>query len=281
MSPCSSTYRTSGSRPAIRGAGSRSPARTRLGRQPGQGPVDRPHLVELVGHQPRCPPSAVGASSVWSTTRPCRAACRLLLPEGVHLLGRVEPVLLAADLDVPGRQLAVLRLGEERRQGHARGAPGRSSDPSSSVEDRPSGRRGGRSRSARLAGRDRGVVPSSPRRFSSPVISSAVCMKRTFFFCVTLNSGGRATKMCPSSISLPHLAVEERQQQRADVLAVHVGVGQDDDLAVAQPARCPRSLPMSTPMAAIRLAISLLSSSFSSRAFSTLSTLPRSGRIAW
>ena len=30
-----------------------------------------------------------------------------------------------------------------------------------------------------------------------------------------------------------HLAVEERQQQRADVRAVHVGVGHDDDLAVA------------------------------------------------
>ena len=30
-----------------------------------------------------------------------------------------------------------------------------------------------------------------------------------------------------------HLAVEERQQQRADVRAVHVGVGHDDDFAVA------------------------------------------------
>src|SRR5262249_29593335 len=31
-----------------------------------------------------------------------------------------------------------------------------------------------------------------------------------------------------------HLAVEERQQQRADVLAVHVGVGEDDDALVAE-----------------------------------------------
>ncbi len=33
---------------------------------------------------------------------------------------------------------------------------------------------------------------------------------------------------------LRHLAVEEREQQRADVRAVHVGVGHDDDPAVAQ-----------------------------------------------
>ena len=33
---------------------------------------------------------------------------------------------------------------------------------------------------------------------------------------------------------LPHLPVEERQQQRADVRAVDVGVGHDDDLVIAQ-----------------------------------------------
>ena len=33
---------------------------------------------------------------------------------------------------------------------------------------------------------------------------------------------------------LRHLPVEERQQQRADVRAVHVGIGHDDDLVVAQ-----------------------------------------------
>jgi hypothetical protein len=33
---------------------------------------------------------------------------------------------------------------------------------------------------------------------------------------------------------LRHLPIEERQQQRADVRAVHVGVGHDDDLVVAQ-----------------------------------------------
>ena len=34
-----------------------------------------------------------------------------------------------------------------------------------------------------------------------------------------------------------HVAVDERQQQRRDVMAVGVGVGEDDDLAVAQPRR--------------------------------------------
>ena len=33
---------------------------------------------------------------------------------------------------------------------------------------------------------------------------------------------------------LRHLPVKERQQQRADVGAVHVGIGHDDDAAVAQ-----------------------------------------------
>jgi uncharacterized protein YunC (DUF1805 family) len=33
---------------------------------------------------------------------------------------------------------------------------------------------------------------------------------------------------------LGHLAEEERQQERANVRAVHVGVRHDDDLAVAQ-----------------------------------------------
>ena len=37
---------------------------------------------------------------------------------------------------------------------------------------------------------------------------------------------------------LPHVAVEERQQQRADVRAVHVGIGHDDDLVVARLGRC-------------------------------------------
>jgi hypothetical protein len=36
------------------------------------------------------------------------------------------------------------------------------------------------------------------------------------------------------SISSRHLAVEERQQQRADVRTVHVGVGHDDDFVVAR-----------------------------------------------
>ena len=38
----------------------------------------------------------------------------------------------------------------------------------------------------------------------------------------------------PGSDQLGHLAVEERQQQRADVRPVDVGVGHDDDLVVAK-----------------------------------------------
>ena len=37
----------------------------------------------------------------------------------------------------------------------------------------------------------------------------------------------------PGLDQFAHLAEEEREQQRADVLPVHVGVGHDDDLAVA------------------------------------------------
>ena len=47
-------------------------------------------------------------------------------------------------------------------------------------------------------------------------------------------SGGCATKTLPALDQLLHVAEEEREQQRADVRAVHVGVGHDDDLVVAQ-----------------------------------------------
>ena len=57
----------------------------------------------------------------------------------------------------------------------------------------------------------------------------------------------------PRLDQLAHLPEEERQQQRADVLAVDVGVGEDDDLAVADLATS-SVLPMSMPMAAMRLA---------------------------
>ena len=33
---------------------------------------------------------------------------------------------------------------------------------------------------------------------------------------------------------LPEIAVEKREQQRADVRAVNVGIGHDDDLVIAQ-----------------------------------------------
>jgi hypothetical protein len=71
---------------------------------------------------------------------------------------------------------------------------------------------------------------------------------------------------------LGHLAVEEGQQQRADVRAVHVGVGHDDDAVVAQLGdvevvvaglAVPPALPMPVPRAVISVRISLLVSSFS------------------
>ena len=64
------------------------------------------------------------------------------------------------------------------------------------------------------------------------------------------------------------------------MVAVGVGVGQDDDLAVAQPARS-KFLPSPQPSAVTRSASSLFSSTLLSDALSVLSTLPRSGRIAW
>ena len=50
----------------------------------------------------------------------------------------------------------------------------------------------------------------------------------------TLKSGGCAMKRCPASITCDHVPEEERQQQGADVGAVHVGVRHQDDLVVAQ-----------------------------------------------
>ena len=64
---------------------------------------------------------------------------------------------------------------------------------------------------------------------------------------------------------LVHLAVEEREQQRADVGAVDVGIGHDHDLAVAGARRDRLSSPMPVPMAEIMLRTSSLASTLSSR----------------
>ena len=80
---------------------------------------------------------------------------------------------------------------------------------------------------------------------------------------------------------LRHVPVDERQQQRRDVMAVGVGVGEDDDLAVAQRATRSKFLPRPQPSAVTRSDSSLFSSTFASDALSVFSTLPRSGRIAW
>jgi hypothetical protein len=83
-----------------------------------------------------------------------------------------------------------------------------------------------------------------------------------------------------------HLAVEEREQEGADVGAVHVGVGHDDDLVVAglggvEGADVALALPMPVPMAVMRVRISSLARTLSRRAFSVLMSLPRRGRMAW
>ena len=43
----------------------------------------------------------------------------------------------------------------------------------------------------------------------------------------------------PPAISLGKILQEEGDQEEADVHPVHVGVGRDDDLAVAQPVEAP------------------------------------------
>ena len=66
-----------------------------------------------------------------------------------------------------------------------------------------------------------------------------------------------------------HLPVEEGQQQGADVLAVDVGVGHDDELVVAEllDVEAVLALPMPVPMAAMRVRTSSLERILSSRAF--------------
>ena len=79
---------------------------------------------------------------------------------------------------------------------------------------------------------------------------------------------------------LRQVPVEEREQQRRDVVAVAVGVHQEQDLAVAQLAR-------RTPRRCRSRARVTMSAAPCSRGpspatrCSVLSTLPRSGRIAW
>ena len=74
--------------------------------------------------------------------------------------------------------------------------------------------------------------------------------------------------------SARHLAEEEGQQQRADMAAVDIGVGHDDDAVIARLLRSKSSLPMPVPSAAIRVPISAEPSILSKRARSTLRILP-------
>ena len=80
----------------------------------------------------------------------------------------------------------------------------------------------------------------------------------------------------------PHLAEEEGQQQRADMRAVDVGVGHDDDLVVAQLVEvevvaADAGAERGDQRADLLAADSILSK----RARSTLRILPRSGSTAW
>ena len=71
-----------------------------------------------------------------------------------------------------------------------------------------------------------------------------------------------------------HLAEEERQQQRADVRAVDVGVGHDDDLVVAQLREVELAPSTPAPSAVMMVRISSFASTLSMRAFSTFRILP-------
>ncbi len=89
--------------------------------------------------------------------------------------------------------------------------------------------------------------------------------------------------MWPRCDQLRKVAEEQRQQQHLDVRAVDVGIGQDADLAVAQPAKLMSSFGPcgSTPIATAMSWISVLANRRSRSTSQVLSTLPRSGRIAW
>ena len=83
----------------------------------------------------------------------------------------------------------------------------------------------------------------------------------------------------PFADKLGHLAEEEREQERADVAPVHVGVGHDDDLAVTKLAEV-ELVPMPTRRAAINVRISSKPRILSMRAFSTLrGPLERQNRL--
>ena len=77
------------------------------------------------------------------------------------------------------------------------------------------------------------------------------------------------------------MAVEERQKQGADMGAVDVGVGHDDDFVIAEFRKLKFSVPIPQPRAETIVPTSVFCKIFSRRAFSTFRILPRIGRIAW
>jgi hypothetical protein len=82
-----------------------------------------------------------------------------------------------------------------------------------------------------------------------------------------LNSGGRPCRHVTAFDQDRHLPVEERQQQRADVRAVDVGVGHDDDAVIAQLVDVNSSGPMPQPSAVISVPTSADANILSKRFF--------------
>ena len=76
-------------------------------------------------------------------------------------------------------------------------------------------------------------VPARPRSVSVLRIARSFSTYSTFFLRGHLIERRLGDVDAAGLDQLVHVAEEERQQQRADVAAVHVGVGHDDDLAVA------------------------------------------------
>ncbi len=78
---------------------------------------------------------------------------------------------------------------------------------------------------------------------------------------------------------LPHVAEEKREQQRRDVIAVAVGIHQQDHAAVAQLANIELG-PMPVPSASIRSLTSWFSRILESASDFRVQDLPRNGRTA-
>ena len=207
--------------PAARGRPRAAAAPGRAGSKPGvaqlrhravqrRGPrATRPACTRsAVSSALRRPPSGLGgARSADAPRRPSTSSlpsfCDFSARNASTSAWRVEPVLLAAEPDVVDRELEQLLpvLSASLRRGTSSSVcPRRSrfttavSTSASTGQELARARRRSRSRSggSGLADVQHRVLQPAARsaRFT---ISSRVCTNRVSFFCVTLNSGGRAT----------------------------------------------------------------------------------------